>query len=126
MGTYAALTNAAPPPRSLFDVVGPVRRALVVVAHPDDESFGLGALLAALAAQGAEVDLLCFTRGEASTLGATGHLADIRATELAAAGQELGLHHLALLEFGDGALALADGRRSTRESRPSSMASICW
>jgi len=45
--------------------------ALAVIAHPDDESFGLGAVLAALSGAGAQVRVLCFTRGEASTLGTT-------------------------------------------------------
>src|SRR5450755_2334393 len=44
------------------------RSALVVVAHPDDETFGLGALIAGLTASGTAVHMLCFTRGEASTL----------------------------------------------------------
>ena len=42
---------------------------LAVCAHPDDESFALGALLHHLAAHGAETSVLCFTHGEASTLG---------------------------------------------------------
>jgi hypothetical protein len=41
---------------------------LVVVAHPDDESFGLGAILDAFTAAGATVEVLCLTHGEASTL----------------------------------------------------------
>ena len=45
----------------------PVRSALAVIAHPDDESFGLGGVLARLAADGTRVRVLCFTRGEAST-----------------------------------------------------------
>jgi len=36
---------------------------LAVVAHPDDESFGLGAVLASFAETGARVSVLCFTRG---------------------------------------------------------------
>jgi hypothetical protein len=48
-------------------------RVLAVVAHPDDESFGLGAVLAAVVGEGAEVGVLCLTHGEASTLtGSTG------------------------------------------------------
>src|SRR5450759_2865211 len=59
---------------------------LAVVAHPDDESFGLGALLDAFARSGAGVEVLCLTHGEASTLhGAPGDLASLRGTELAAA-----------------------------------------
>lgn len=78
---------------------------LVVVAHPDDESFGLGGLVAALADTGAEVEVLCLTRGEASSLG--GELADlatIRAEELAVAGAELGTSTTILLERPDGHL----------------------
>ena len=41
---------------------------LVVVAHPDDESFGLGAIISHMAAAGAAAHILCYTHGEASTL----------------------------------------------------------
>ncbi|MER6126041.1 PIG-L family deacetylase [Streptomyces sp. NPDC001795] len=44
------------------------RRVPTVVAHPDDQSFGLGGLLALLADGGAPAAVLCFTHGEASTL----------------------------------------------------------
>ena len=40
-------------------------RVLVVVAHPDDEAFGCGSLLLHATASGAEVTVLCATRGEA-------------------------------------------------------------
>lgn len=81
-------------------------RVLAVVAHPDDESFGLGAILARFAAQGSEVGVLCFTRGEASSLGseATADLASTRATEFAAAADELGVAQGELLDFPDGSL----------------------
>ncbi len=81
------------------------RHALVVIAHPDDESFGLGAVLAGLVAQGCTVSVLCFTNGEASTLGAAVGLATIRAAELRAAATELGVSDVALLSYPDGALA---------------------
>ena len=41
---------------------------LAVVAHPDDESFGLGAIIDRMTSGGASVHVLCYTRGEASTL----------------------------------------------------------
>src|SRR6266571_6027002 len=41
---------------------------LAVVAHPDDESFGLGAVLAAFVDAGARVAVLCLTHGELSTV----------------------------------------------------------
>jgi LmbE family N-acetylglucosaminyl deacetylase len=85
------------------------RRVLVVVAHPDDESFALGALLDRLVQDGAEVTMLCLTRGEASTLGAGGDdLATVRAAELAAAGEVIGLAATTALTHPDGGLAALD------------------
>lgn len=83
----------------------PWRSVLAVVAHPDDESFALGALLAAFAEAGAQVSVLCLTRGEASTVhGVAGDLTELRADELAAAAAVLGLHSVALLAYPDGRL----------------------
>lgn len=78
---------------------------LVVVAHPDDESFGLGAVLDAFTRAGTKVELLCFTQGEASTLdGVAGDLASVRAAELDAAADALGVRGTTLLHYPDGAL----------------------
>lgn len=83
-----------------------VSSVLAVVAHPDDESFGLGAVLGELARRGAAVRLLCLTHGEASTLGpACEDLGATRASELAEAGRELGLAGVELLDEPDGHLA---------------------
>ena len=79
--------------------------ALVVVAHPDDESFGLGAVIDGLAAAGTEVRVLCLTHGEASTLGAVADLGKAREAELGCAAVCLGLAEAALLDFPDGGLA---------------------
>ncbi len=80
-------------------------RVLVVVAHPDDESFGLGGLLGAFAAAGADIEVLCLTRGEASTLGAhAGDLVATRRGELTLAAQRLGVGATTLLELPDGHL----------------------
>ncbi len=79
--------------------------ALVVVAHPDDESFGLGAVVSALTARGVPTDVLCLTRGEASTLGAAPGLGDCRAVEVRRAAAELGVRRLRLLDHPDGGLA---------------------
>ncbi len=82
-----------------------VADVLAVCAHPDDESFGLGAVLAAFAAQGTRVRVLCFTRGEASTLGETAEaLAVVRAQELSAAAEVLGVDRVSLLAHADGRL----------------------
>lgn len=81
--------------------------ALAVVAHPDDESFGLGGILAALVDAGTSVRTLVLTRGEASTLG-EGDLASVRATELAEATRRLGLDGVEQLHHPDGGLSDVD------------------
>jgi LmbE family N-acetylglucosaminyl deacetylase len=88
------------------------RAALAVFAHPDDETFGLGAVLNVLVDAGTAVEGLCFTRGEASTLrpdnsDQLGDLGDIRAAELSDAARVLGLEHCELLTYPDGRLAEA-------------------
>src|SRR5262245_14074150 len=86
-----------------------------VVAHPDDETFGLGALLSNLASEGREVRVLCFTHGEASTIGATDALGEIRGRELFAAARVLGVGPVTLLDYPDGGLAaIADVELDTR------------
>ena len=81
----------------------------VVCAHPDDESFGLGAVLSRFAEAGCRLGLLCFTHGEASTLhDAAGELHAVRADELAAASAVLGVDPVRLLDYPDGGLAAHD------------------
>ncbi|MFY1674385.1 PIG-L family deacetylase [Plantactinospora sp. WMMB334] len=76
-----------------------------MVAHPDDESFALGAVLDRFVACGIPVSVLCFTHGEASTLhGRAGNLATIRDTELRAAAAVLGVESVELLDYPDGQL----------------------
>ena len=77
---------------------------VAVVAHPDDESFGLGALLAALATAGAETRVVCLTHGEASTLGTSAELGAIRHRELLAAAAVLGVKRVRLADYPDGRL----------------------
>jgi LmbE family N-acetylglucosaminyl deacetylase len=82
------------------------RSVLAVCAHPDDESFGLGAALATFAESGTSTSVVCFTHGEASTLGAdTPELGRVRAGELSAAANELGVGSVELLHYRDGLLA---------------------
>ena len=82
-----------------------VTELLVVCAHPDDESFGLGGVLGAFVDQGARVRVLCLTHGEASTLGAGVALGERRAAELEAAASALGVHGARLHAYPDGRLA---------------------
>lgn len=79
-------------------------RVLAVVAHPDDESFGLGAVVDAFVAAGAEVRVLCLTEGETSTLGAGVNLAAMRRDELAEASQVLGVAGTVVHHHPDGDL----------------------
>ena len=82
------------------------KRLLAVVAHPDDESFGLGALLAEASTAGWSIGVLCATHGEASTLhGVAGDLHAVRELELRRAAQHLGVSWVRLLDHPDGALA---------------------
>lgn len=93
-------------------------RLLVVVAHPDDESFGCGSILARAAAAGHETFVLCATRGEAGeSRVATGDLASRRERELREAATILGVAEVRLLAHADsgmrggpapGTLAAAD------------------
>ena len=79
---------------------------LAVVAHPDDESFGLGAVIDRLAGGGTAVHILCYTHGEASTFNETGaDLHRARESELHQAGAELGAASVTLLDYPDGRLA---------------------
>lgn len=80
------------------------RAVTIVCAHPDDESFGLGAIVATLADAGTRLVLVCFTAGEGSTLGAGPDLAARRARELDCASRALGIDQVTLLAHPDGAL----------------------
>jgi LmbE family N-acetylglucosaminyl deacetylase len=82
------------------------RKILSVLAHPDDESFGMGGTLAKYAAEGVEVHLICATRGEAGEVDPEylkGHtsIAALRVEELNCAVKELGIEPVRLLEYRD-------------------------
>lgn len=79
---------------------------LAVLAHPDDESFGMGGTLALYASRGVDVYLVCATRGEAGDVDAD-HLqgfssvADLRESELRCAAGILGLKGVFFLGYRD-------------------------
>ncbi|MDZ4767412.1 MAG: PIG-L family deacetylase [Chloroflexota bacterium] len=81
-------------------------RLLIAYAHPDDESFGLGGLIAKYVARGVEVDLICATNGDVGTIAPemmNGHatIADVRLAELDCAAAKLGLHEVIKLGYKD-------------------------
>jgi LmbE family N-acetylglucosaminyl deacetylase len=76
-------------------------RLLAVLAHPDDETFGMGGTLALYASRGVEVHLVCATRGEVgsvdpSLLEGFRSIEERREWELCCAADEL---HLAGVHF---------------------------
>lgn len=82
------------------------RKILSVLAHPDDESFGMGGTLAFYAQQGVEVHLICATRGEAGVVDPEfleGHIsiAQRRESELRCAAEQLGLNAVHFLDYRD-------------------------
>ena len=79
---------------------------LAVLAHPDDESFGMGGTLALYAARGVDVHLICATRGEVGEvspelLAGFGSVAELRESELRCAAGHLGLKGVHFLEYRD-------------------------
>jgi LmbE family N-acetylglucosaminyl deacetylase len=71
------------------------RRILISMAHPDDESFGLGGLIARYVDEGAEVYLICATNGDVGTVpddlkSRYDNIADLRLAELDCAAEILG------------------------------------
>lgn len=81
-------------------------RLLVVVAHPDDETFGCGSLLAHAAARGVPTVVACATRGEAGspTPGRgldNADMAVVREAELREAAEMLGVKRVELFDWVD-------------------------
>ena len=79
---------------------------LAVLAHPDDESFGLGGTLALYAQKGYDTYLVCATRGEAGTVDAEylngfKDTAELRTAELNRAAKILGLKEVFFLGYRD-------------------------
>ena len=79
---------------------------LAVLAHPDDESFGMGGTLALYARRGYNVYLVCATRGEAGTvdpeyLQKFKTIGELREAELRCAAENLGLKQVFFLGYRD-------------------------
>lgn len=85
------------------------RSIMVILAHPDDESFGIGGTLARYAAEGISITLVCATRGEAGIPGlALDETGRLRERELRMAALTLGIARVQFLGYRDGELSQAD------------------
>lgn len=79
---------------------------LSVLAHPDDETFGMGGTLALYAREGADVYLICATKGEVGEvpegmMQGYSTVAELREHELAEAAKLLGLKEVIYLGYRD-------------------------
>ncbi len=89
-------------------------RLMCVLAHPDDESLGVGGTLARYAHEGVETYLITATRGERGRFGdakerpAAEVLGKTREQELLAAARLLGVKDVRFLDYLDGDLDRAD------------------
>lgn len=93
-----------------MDAIKEKRTLLSVLAHPDDESFGMGGTLAKYAEDGTDVHLICATRGEAGEvdpefLEGQPSIAHLRETELRCAVEKLGLREVHLLDYRDSGMS---------------------
>lgn len=81
-------------------------RLLVVVAHPDDETFGCGSLLAHATAAGVPTVVACATRGEAGSPAPgrgfeAADMAVVRETELREAAELVGVERVQVFDWID-------------------------
>lgn len=112
-------------PAQLTAVAGAGDRLLVVVAHPDDETFGCGSIIATATEAGAHVTVVCATlgdRGETHLALTSDQLARQRHRELHLAAGVLGVADVITLGYGDsdfggeipaGSLCAADANELT-------------
>ena len=89
---------------------------LAVLAHPDDESFGLGGTLALYASKGYDTYLVCATRGEVGTvdeeyLNGFKDIAELRTEELTRAAKQLGLKQVFFLGYRDSGMPGTDDNK---------------
>lgn len=84
-----------------------------IFAHPDDETFCVGGIIAKYAAAGAEIDLYCATHGDAGKsasvpVSSREELGTIRRQELDAAARILGIRAIDMGRYRDGEVSEAD------------------
>ena len=93
-----------------------LKTILAVLAHPDDESFGLGGTLALYSRKGYDTYLVCATRGEAGSVDAEflngfKDTAELRTEELRRAAKHLGLKEVFFLGYRDSGMPGSEDNR---------------
>lgn len=112
--------------REPHQLISPIERALVVIAHPDDAEYGAAATIAHLTAAGARVDYVVTTDGGKGTEDPAvtpEQLAATRVAEQRAAADILGVSEIVHLGYPDGYLVPSldlrrDVTRQIRRFRP--------
>lgn len=89
------------------------KRMLLSFAHPDDETFGMGGVIAKYAHAGVEISLICSTDGDRGTIPSEflekhGSVGAVRVAELECAAQKLGIQHLFRFGYSDSGMMGTD------------------
>lgn len=116
--------HSGPQPEQLPPLSDDWRRALAVVAHPDDLEYGAAAAVSTWTAAGKEVGYLLVTRGEAGIPSVEpGECAALREAEQRAGARAVGVTDVRFLDHRDGVIEegvrlRADIARAVRRARP--------
>ncbi|MEA2681910.1 MAG: hypothetical protein QOK05_238 [Chloroflexota bacterium] len=109
----------------MTDELFPIKRAMAIGAHPDDNEFGFFGTLAKLVQQGVDCTLVVVTNGNAGGEGDRTHeeLARVRVEEQAAAARVIGIERVINLGYEDGYVTPSlelrkDLTRVLRQQRP--------
>jgi LmbE family N-acetylglucosaminyl deacetylase len=93
-------------------------KLMAVLAHPDDESLGIGGTLAKYAGEGVETYLVTATRGERGRFGENGEkpppdvVGRVREAELREAASVLNVREVSFLDYNDGDVDRVDVREA--------------
>jgi LmbE family N-acetylglucosaminyl deacetylase len=106
-------------------------RALVVTAHPDDETICVGGVIALLARRGVKVTICCSTRGEGGVTGEPpiclpGELGARREGELRQAAAVLGAVRVMFLGYVDPAVGPGNALRAASDDLEEFAGQVLW
>ena len=96
---------------------------LAVLAHPDDETFGMGGTLALYSRRGVDTYLICATRGEVGDMDPElmrgyDSIAERREAELRCAAGHLGLTDIIFLNYRDSGMPGSADNQNPRAWSP--------